>query len=112
MADHNGRYILDDQGNVMPCPDLLEWGAWFETAGEKRRVALDKVGDWTVSTVFLGFDQSWCPDPMADPLNYKPVLWETMAFDCIHNGQMMLRYNSREAALTGHRGIVAIVREK
>lgn len=106
----NGRYILDEAGNVLPCPDLIEWGRWYETAGELRRVARDQVGDYLISTVFLALDHSWAPDPMRDPLTYRPVLWETMAFDCIGHSVCMHRYASREDALRGHAEVVKWVR--
>lgn len=66
----NYRYILVGQTPV-PCEDLLEWGHWFETA--ERRVALTFVGDYEISTVFLGLDHSF--------LNRgEPLLFETMIF--------------------------------
>lgn len=34
-------YVLDDAGNPIEEPDLLTWGAWFETAN--RTVAKDSV---------------------------------------------------------------------
>ena len=47
------KYILDDQGNPMPEPDLHKWARWFEQ-GEFRIVAKTQVGKYSVSTVFLG----------------------------------------------------------
>ncbi len=98
-----GRYVLDAAGNPAPEPDLLTWGRWLETAD--RRVALTEFAWGTVSTVFLGLDHSFSPDPMADPLHYEPVLWETMVFGGKLEGEMD-RYRSREAAVEGHREMV------
>jgi hypothetical protein len=42
---------------------------------------------------------------MKDPLNYKPVLWETMAFGGSLDMTQM-RYTSQEEALAGHRAMV------
>ncbi len=49
----NGRYILDANGNPVAEPDLMTWARWFETSRDVRRVAMDEVGDTTVSTIFL-----------------------------------------------------------
>jgi hypothetical protein len=34
-----GKYILDDDGNVVPCCNLMEWAEWFEASYKngKRR---------------------------------------------------------------------------
>jgi hypothetical protein len=103
-GDFNGRYILDEAGHVMPCPDLMEWARWMETC--QHRVALDQVGDYRISTIFLGLDHSFNPDPMSDPLTYMPVLWETMVFDVISGPVFQRHYTSREAALAGHAEVI------
>lgn len=100
-----GTYILNDDGEPVPCYDMRKWGEWFETAREKRRVAwtdLEEMG--VISTVFLGLDHHF--GPINDPLTYAPILWETMVFGgpCAHD---MQRYSSREAALRGHEEFVA-----
>lgn len=57
----------------VPVRDMIEWARWFETAG--RIVIKTDVGPLHVSTVFLGLDHNWSPDPDAPPL-----LFETMIF--------------------------------
>jgi len=99
----SGYYVLDDDGNPRPERDLLAWGRWMETA--RRRVALTNFAGGFVSTVFLGLDHSFCLDPMADPLHYRPVLWETMVFGGKLDGEMK-RYRSREEAILGHEAMV------
>lgn len=94
-----GCYVLDEQGNPRPERDLLAWAQWFETA--ERHVALTRFAWGEVSTVFLGLDHSFALDSMADPLGYRPVLWETMVFGGKLDGEMN-HYRSREAALKGH----------
>ena len=57
------RYILDENNNSIPEPDLLKWGKWLQTA--ERHVALTEIPgddgrpDVSVSTVFLGLDHSF-----------------------------------------------------
>lgn len=63
------RYKLVGHEPV-PCPDLREWGRWYEKAN--RHVAKDEIGPFFVSTVFLAFDHSWGDGP--------PLLFETMIF--------------------------------
>jgi hypothetical protein len=104
----NGRYILDERGEPMPCEDLIEWATWFETAEGNRRVAGDQVGPYFISTIFLGLDYDHSLRPMADPLTYRPLLWETMVFK---DGPVEVRrYRSREAALAGHKEFVDLIR--
>jgi hypothetical protein len=65
-------FVLDDDGEPMPVADVAAWAQW---SGElaNRLVAQTTVGEYRVSTVFLGlvhgFDRQG-----------KPVLWETMVF--------------------------------
>lgn len=66
-----GQYILVGQTPV-PCPDLLEWAIWFEER-EHRIVRMTQVGEWFVSTIFLGLDHNWGKGP--------PLLFETMAWE-------------------------------
>ena len=118
---HSGRidrYVLDVAGNPIPEPDLLTWARWFETAD--RHLAVDEVGIYRVSTIFLGLDHGF--PGMGGP----PVLWETILFGGeVELGEVVLptgtiipsrkvhetleqqRYRSREAALAGHAELVA-----
>lgn len=93
-----GCYILDDAGNPVPCEDLDEWAKCYGKAD--RRVALDKRGDISVSTVFLGLDHNWGEGP--------PLLYETMVFGGEHD-RYEARYSTREEALKGHEAICTMV---
>jgi hypothetical protein len=93
------RYILDENGNPRPEPDLLKWTS-FGTAN--RIVARDQIGSVLVSTVFLGLDHNFLG-------NGPPVLWETMISPLIESGpyqNFQTRYSSKEDALEGHRKLV------
>lgn len=98
-----GYYVLGDDGNPRPERDVLAWAEWLETA--ERHVGLTRFAWGEVSTVFLGLDHSFAPDPMADPLAYRPLLWETMVFGGKLD-QEQRRYRSREEAIEGHRELV------
>lgn len=98
------HYILDENGEAVPEPDLLTWARWFELASRDgtRQVANDfDEGDETktirVSTVFLGLDHNFGIDG-------PPVLWETLVFGGLLDGEMD-RYSSRTAALLGHQAM-------
>ena len=93
------KYVLDEQGEAVPCNDLMEWARWFENA-EGRRVANDHVGDVRVSTVFLGLDHSFG--------GAVPILWETMIFGGEHDGYQE-RYSSRRDAVAGHARALALI---
>lgn len=98
MSDY---YVLNDDHSVRPVSDSLEWARSFENR-EARRVASDKMGDVTVSTVFLGLDHSYGEGP--------PLLFETMIFGGEHSDDQW-RYSTWEEAEQGHRAAVALVRE-
>lgn len=112
------QYILDAQGQPVPAPDTLSWGRWYEEACRNgtRRVALDKIGDLRISTVFLALDHS-LPSLAPPEERHHPVLWETCIFDYSHmteafgrkmaESDVVARYASKEDALAGHRALVA-----
>jgi hypothetical protein len=104
---HNGRYIL--RGKIpVPCVDLMEWARWYENAHRDRIVIQELIGDYEVSTVFLGLDHSWADDT-------PPLLFETMVFH--KNGgpvddAPVDRAPTWELALETHARAVVWVREQ
>ena len=94
------RYMLNALGEPEPCPDLLTWGRWYETAD--RRVGNDVIGDTEVSTVFLGLDHNFGAD--------KPILYETMVFGGELDGEQV-RYATKAEALVGHAAMVDRVKK-
>jgi len=93
-------YVLDDDGRPKAVSDVIEWGKWY--ADPRRQVADTMIGDVRISKVFLGLDHSFhdCG---------PPVLWETMVFGGVLNGEQD-RYTSRDAAVAGHAETVQRVR--
>lgn len=76
-------YILDEDKEPVPEPDLTKWAEWFESSNRvvrrnttsvtmKRGDQEKNVGEITISTVFLGLDHSFTGNP--------PLLFETMVF--------------------------------
>lgn len=100
----NGRYILNAQGEPVSEPDLMTWGKWLETNRSTRIVNQEKVGQSTVSTVFLGLDHNFDTDG-------PPVLWETMVFGGKLNGEMERCSGSREQAEAMHQRMVERVKK-
>ncbi len=95
------KYILNDQGEVEACSDVLEWAKWMAT--HDPTIARDHVTDQVrVSTVFTGFDYGW-------GLGGAPVLFETMIFGGPYD-RWQDRYTSKEAALEGHADAVTRAR--
>lgn len=97
------KYILDDNGDPVPCTDVLEWARWFEAAGEKRQLARDELGEVLISTIFLGIDHSWSGGP--------PILWETMIFDG-QGDEYQERAATKEEALENHYMAIQIAMER
>jgi len=88
------RYY-DRQGNPLT---FMEWAS--STA--ERRVAYTKVGDTTISTVWLGLDHQFGDGP--------PLIFETMVFEGPLNEEQ-IRYSTEAQAVAGHDQMVALVRE-
>jgi hypothetical protein len=104
------HYILDAQGEPVPCDDVVAWGRWFDRSQRtgERIVAQSRdegdVGDGVlVSTVFLGLDHNF---KNAGP----PVLWETLVMGGALDGKMD-RYTSKAAAVAGHARICQLVNQ-
>jgi len=98
-----GQYVLDERGEPIPATSLLQWGRWMEIAA--RHVALTVFPGGRVSTIFLGLDVNFWRRPEDVPLDYQPLLWETIVF---RGGEIeeQRRYTSRADALEGHRALV------
>jgi hypothetical protein len=64
------KYILGENGELVPCNDLMEWAREFDNT--RRQVAGETIGESLISTVFLGLDHSFG--------GAVPILWETMVF--------------------------------
>jgi len=97
------KYILDDNGEPVPCDDVVVWGRWLERASRDRSRIIaqdlderDPAKTVKVSTVFLGLDHQFGDGP--------PVLWETMVFGGVLDGEIR-RYTSRAEALRGHQAM-------
>jgi hypothetical protein len=69
---------------------------------QKRHVALDKIGESLVSTVFLPFDHSHGDEEL-------PLLFETMIFGGEHD-QSQWRYTTYEEAERGHERAINLVK--
>lgn len=109
-------YILNDKGEPEGIEDIKDWGAWMETS--KRSLKVTNVGDYFVSTVFLGLDYSFGDSK-------KPILFETMVFEHAIRKEKVFgkemeyhepldeysaRYHTKEEALTDHDRIVEAVK--
>lgn len=84
----------DRQGNPI---DDREWSATLRTQ-EYRRVAKSSVGEYDVSTVWLGLDHGWGDGP--------PLIFETMVFGTGPMDQECVRYSSEAEARNGHAEMV------
>ena len=103
MMDH--LYLLDADGEPVPCEDLFAWAEWFERSIEERTIAFDTLPDGAqVSTVFLSLDHCYRAS------EHLPILWETAAWDGLGAVAICERYESRSEALAGHARIVEALR--
>lgn len=84
-------YILNNDNEIVEIEDILRWGGWFELSD--RRVGLTTVGEYRVSTAFLGINYRFMGDG-------PPLLFETMIFlDSQVEGELphVLKYQERYA---------------
>lgn len=115
LDEDRPRYFIIHADPARPIPvSMLTWSRWYEKNHAKKRVKRT-VFPWgtTVSTVFLGLDHGF-PEitELADKDEhgeYKPVLWESMAFPWYgRRGEDRAsdRYTSYDDALRGHKRMV------
>ncbi len=99
MAEY---YILD--GKTPVTCEVLEWAKWF--GKNDRKVNHTEIGNFIISTVFLGLDHRFgCKS------EWLPILFETMVFEggaCAD----MDRYSSWEQAEEGHDRMVEKVKQQ
>lgn len=95
----NLYYILDQNNNPVPVPDVKDWALMFDR--ENRVVNKTTTSNnHYVSTVFLGLDHSWTED--------KVLLFETMIFSEDKDvDEYQERYSTWQEAEEGHDKIVA-----
>lgn len=101
-------YILDEAGDPTPERDADAWARWFENANEVRVVRQEAVGDWWVSTCFLGMDHDFVGGP--------PLLFESMRFwrgeGTHHLDTGYQRCSTREEAIEMHEAMVQQIRSE
>lgn len=104
IADRPRYFVIDEQGNVKPTNDILEWGSNFSTIHRQNGIAKDTIlkngEEIDISTVFLGIDHGVLYD--------RPQLFETMVFGGEHD-EYTERYSTKEEALFGHERILEMV---
>jgi len=74
-----GKYILVNREPVHT-KDLLGWAKWLEEADADRIVKQENIGPYHISTVFLGLDYNHARFWGRRGSDYRPILFETMAF--------------------------------
>lgn len=84
--DRDGKPIPDDYYNTAKHGRKYKWGT-------EKRIGRTVVGDWTVSTVWLGLNH--------DYLTGVPVVFETMVFGEPYENELR-RYTTEEDAMRGH----------
>lgn len=94
------HYILNGH-EVVPVDDLLLFAMWYEDGN--RIVKQEQIGEYWVSTVFLGLDHNWGWEG-------PPVLFETMIF-IDEKADVAERYCTWDEAAAGHDAICERLRE-
>ena len=95
-------YILDENNQPVKT-DSKTWAEMFADPSN-RRIAVDEVGPFTISTVFLGLDLNFTGDG-------PPLLFETMIFEGIFEDVDMQRCSTYEGAQAMHKEWVKKYRE-
>lgn len=97
-------YILDDDNNPIPTFDLMEFDQ-FMCDIERRRVAVDTIAEYWISTVFLGLNLQTIETVK------PPLLFETAVFNPDGIMEVKRRYTTWSEAAKGHRYICAQIAE-
>ena len=84
--------LRDENGQPNPCPKLMKLSEWAEDI-RNRVIQHTQIGDVFISTVFLWMDHGFVFG--RKPKNYKPVVFETMAWNrAVPEGIMQLSEDS------------------
>jgi hypothetical protein len=97
-------YYKLDGHNVVPIEDVFEWGKLMQS--DDRVVAKDKVGDYLVSTVFLGIGYNFGDG--------KLNIFETMVFkgdNCVSLNDYTRHYSTWDEAVEGHNAVVCELKD-
>lgn len=98
--------ILNENHKLIPV-DLMTWAGWIETnkTNSLRIVKQENIGDYYISTVFLGLDHSFGFG--------KPLWFETMVFNAKDKNwhDYQERYTNWKSAELGHNKIVAKIKK-
>jgi hypothetical protein len=70
-----GYYVLNDD-HTFRAVDMVDWSLGGREGDERRRVGVDYIDKWEVSTVFIGIDMT----PSFAPADSPPRVFETMLF--------------------------------
>lgn len=98
-------YTLDEHKNVIPC-SLQEWHKLFDEERETKKIVKQEcIGNYFVSTIFVGIDHS----PFADCFH----VFETMVFDKTKNSNEIYcdRCGTYSEALEEHERAIKHVHE-
>lgn len=101
-----GTYKLDENKNAIPC-STKEWGEQREEMSKNntKHVAEETIGDYWISTVWLGLDHQWH--------DYgAPLIYETMVFESKNKAYEIYckRYSTWNQAEEGHKKAVEWVK--
>jgi hypothetical protein len=95
-------FTLGEDGEPMPCRDPVEWVQW-KIKAEGLHVGDDVVGEWWVSTVFLGMNVN----PWGEPETFETMIFNRKDSDIIINCRW--RYVTRSEAAIGHRTFLTVL---
>lgn len=95
-------WIRHPDGRLEQTDDPMRFAMFFES--DSRRIALDVIGPYQVSTVFLGIDHGYSSEG-------PPILFETMIFGKDSSGEFQYRYSTEEEAREGHNLAVTRLKE-
>lgn len=98
-------FNLDKNNNVVSC-EPKDWSDLYETKDgqERRRVGLDEINGYGVSTVFLGLDHG---------LHYSrhPLLFETIVFGKGPGDDYTTRCSTWDEAIEMHKKAIEWVKQ-
>lgn len=87
-------YILDANHKMVEV-SMMEWAEWFGgNDGYNHVIAADRGKGWSISSIFLGFDQS--------PQRTTGLFFETMIVQGHDNDRDFFRFETYEECLRFH----------
>ncbi len=92
-------FILDDLNNPVEINDINQWERWMTMNSAKVELGRNKIGEFTVNTVFRGVDSN-------AHKHDQPMVFESTVYDDVDDIMAVREYQDYYDAMLGHKTFI------